>query len=114
MLFEEYIEKHDLNYTRYDEDKKTVKRTLDINKDVAEATNEIIAVFNNEFNFVKLNSSILINIAFKCFLKQLGYLKEEEILFYLKDKTLEVKLDISEELAERFDIIEISDDIKNI
>lgn len=107
MLFENYVKEHDLYY-KNNYDKETVKRTLELDKDVAEATNEIITVFNNEFSLIKLNSSILINIAFKCFLKQLSHLKEEEILFYLKEKALS-ESDYSEELLKRFELIEIKE-----
>ena len=69
--------------------RKKLKIQVSIKKELAEERNKIIAAFNNEFEGVKLNSSLLINIAMNCFIQQLENLNEDEAIFYLRKKTLE-------------------------
>lgn len=96
-LFKNYVHEHDLPYTKYNEDKLVVTRTLKLDKDVAETINKTIAVFNNEFGSLRrINSSDVVNIGLECFFKQLCILNEEEAIFYLKNKALK---EIEKELA---------------
>lgn len=76
-------------YVRYTEDRKTVERRIKFKRTLAEETNKIVAVFNNETEAFKLNQSILTNIGMNCFIKQLEKLSEEEVLAYLKAKAIE-------------------------
>ena len=76
-------------YVKYTEDRKKVMRRIDFKRDLAEETNKIVAVFNNETEAVKLNQTILTNIGMNCFLKHLEKLSEEEVLTYLKAKAIE-------------------------
>lgn len=76
-------------YVRYTEDRKAVTRRIKFKKNLAEETNKIVAVFNEESEAVKLNQTILTNIGMNCFLKQLEKLTEEEILEYLEAKAIE-------------------------
>ena len=76
-------------YVRYTEDRKTVERRIKFKRTLAEETNKIVAVFNNETEAVKLNQTILTNIGMNCFLKHLEKLSEEEVLAYLKAKAIE-------------------------
>ena len=73
----------------YTEDRKAVTRRITFKRLLAEETNKIVAVFNNESEVVKLNQSILTNIGLNCFLKQLENLTEEEVIEYLEKKALE-------------------------
>lgn len=82
MIFKEKSKK--VKYNQYSEDKKIVDRRINLKKDVAIESNKIIAVFNNENQAMKLNSSILFNIGMECFYKQLEKLSEEEMIAYLK------------------------------
>ena len=86
MLFEE--KKKSVKPVRYTEDRKTLSRRISFKRLLAEEINTVIAVFNNESEAVKLNNSILTNIAMNCFLKQLGQLTEEEAIEYLEKKAL--------------------------
>ena len=74
---------------RYTEDRNAVTRRITFKRKLAEETNKIVAVFNNESEAVKLNQTILTNIGMNCFLKQLEKLSEEEALEYLEAKALE-------------------------
>ena len=76
-------------YERYTEDRKTLERRIKFKKPLAEETNKIVAVFNNETEAVKLNQTILTNIGMNCFIKHLEKLSEEEVLAYLKAKAIE-------------------------
>lgn len=87
MVFEKKAEK--VFYEKYTDDRKKLKIQVSIKKELAEERNKIIAAFNNEFEGVKLNSSILINIAMNCFIQQLENLNEDEAIFYLRKKALE-------------------------
>ena len=76
-------------YVKYTEDRKTVERRIKFKRTLAEETNKIVAVFNNETEAVKLNQTILTNIGMNCFIKHLEKLSEEEVLAYLKAKAIE-------------------------
>lgn len=86
MIFEE--KKKSVNPIRYTEDRKTLSRWIEFKRVLAEDINTVIAVFNNESEAVKLNNSILVNIAMNCFIKQLEQLTEEKALEYLEKKAL--------------------------
>ena len=63
----------------------------------AEEINVLIDVFNKESEVVRINNSVLVNIAMNCFLKQLEKLPEEEALEYLnKDVLLHQDLGLEE------------------
>ena len=87
MVFEE--KSKEVASVKYTEDRKTLSRRIIFKKALAEETNKIIAVFNNESEVVKLNQTILTNIGMNCFLKQLENLSEEEALEFLEKKALE-------------------------
>lgn len=74
---------------RYTEDRKGVTRRILFKRAIAEETNKIVAVFNNESETVKLNQSTLTNIAINCFLNQLEKLSEAKQMEYLKTKAIE-------------------------
>ena len=88
MVFEN--KSKEINYVRYTEDRKELLRHIKIKRTIAEETNKIIAVFNNEFDVVKMDNSILYNVAMKCFMKQLEKLTEEESLEYLKKEAMKL------------------------
>ena len=87
MVFEE--KSKEVASVKYTEDRKTLSRRISFKKALAEETNKIIAVFNNESEVVKLNQTILTNIGMNCFLKQLEKLPEEEALIFLEKQALE-------------------------
>lgn len=87
MLFKE--KSNNIKFVKYTEDRKKVDRRITFKKDLAEETNKTIAVFNNENEVVKLNSTILVNIALNCFFKQLENLSEEKAIEYLERRALE-------------------------
>lgn len=84
MIFEE--KKKAVNPIRYTEDRKTLSRRISFKRLLAEDINTLIAVFNKESEVVRINNSVLVNIAMNCFLKQLEKLSEEEGLHYLEKK----------------------------
>ena len=86
MIFEE--KKQSVKPVRYTEDRKTLSRRISFKRLLAEDINTVIAVFNNESEVVKLNNSILVNIALNCFIRQLEQLPEEEAIEYLEKKAL--------------------------
>lgn len=86
MIFKE--KKQYVKPVRYTEDRKTLSRRISFKRLLAEEINTVIAVFNNESEAVKLNNSILVNIAMNCFIKQLEQLTEEEAIEYLERKAL--------------------------
>ena len=65
------------------------RRRINFKRALAEEINVLIAVFNNENEAVKLNNTIVVNVALNCFLKQLENIPEEEALAYLEKKALE-------------------------
>lgn len=86
MLLKEKAKK--VNFLTYSEDRKTIERRINFKKELAEEINTVIAVFNNESEVVKINNSILVNVAMNCFFKQLEGLTEEEIVEILEEKAL--------------------------
>lgn len=87
MVFETKAEK--VNYVRYTPDRKNLTRRISFKRPLAEETNKLIAVFNKESEIVKLNNSLLVAIAFKCFFNQLENLTEEDIIYFLETQALE-------------------------
>lgn len=83
MLFQEKSKK--INYVDYPSDKKTVERRIKIRTSIAEEINKIIAVYNHEdITLSKINTSILVNLAMKCFFKELNSLSEEEAIEFIR------------------------------
>ena len=78
-----------ISYVKYTEDRKSLERKLIFKRVLAEETNKIIAVFNNESEAIRLNQSILTNIGMNYFLEMLDELSEEEQLDFLQSKALE-------------------------
>ena len=78
----------EVNFLQYTEDRKIIERRIKFKKELAEATNIIIAVFNKESEVIKINNSILVNIAMNCLIKQLNKLSEDEIIQILEEKAL--------------------------
>lgn len=78
----------EVNFLQYKEDRKIIERRIKFKKELAEATNIIIAVFNKESEVIKINNSILVNIAMNCLIKQLNKLPEDEIIQILEEKAL--------------------------
>ena len=87
MIFQE--KRKEVNSIKYTEDRKTLGRRIGFKRPLAEEINVLIDVFNNESEVVRINNSVLVNIAMNCFLKQLEKLPEEEALEYLEKKALE-------------------------
>ena len=87
MIFQE--KRKEVNSIKYTEDRKTLGRRIGFKRALAEEINVLIDVFNNESEVVRINSSVVVNIAMNCFLKQLEKLPEEEALEYLEKKALE-------------------------
>ena len=78
----------EVNFLQYKEDRKIIERRIKFKKELAEATNIIIAVFNKESEVIKINNSILVNIAMNCLIKQLNKLPEDEIIQILEEKAV--------------------------
>lgn len=87
MIFQE--KRKEVSSIKYTEDRKTLGRRIGFKRALAEEINVLIDVFNNESEVVRINSSVVVNIAMNCFLKQLEKLPEEEALEYLEKKALE-------------------------
>ncbi len=87
MIFKE--KRKGVKAVRYTEDRKTLGRRIGFKRALAEEINVLIAVFNKENEAVKLNNTIVVNVALNCFLKQLEKISEEEALAYLEKKALE-------------------------
>lgn len=87
MIFKEKAKK--VNYVRYTPDRTNLTRRITFKRPLAEETNKLIAVFNKESEIVKLNNSLLVAIAFKCFFNQLETLKEEDVIYFLEKQALE-------------------------
>lgn len=87
MVFEK--KSKEIFSVRYTEDRKNISRRISLKRALAEETNKIVAVVNNESEAVKLNQSLLTNIGLNCFLKHLNKLTEEEQLKYLQSKAIE-------------------------
>lgn len=80
MVFEEKAKR--TSYTMYGGTRKTIEKRLNIDVSVAVEFNKIIAVYNSETKR-PINNSMLSNLAFECFIKQLEKLTEEKALNYL-------------------------------
>lgn len=87
MVFEK--KSKEIFYVRYTEDRKIISRKINLKRALAEETNKIVTVFNNESEAVKLNQSILTNIGLNCFLKHLNNFTEKEQMKYLQSKAIE-------------------------
>ena len=68
MLFEEI---ENIKFRKYTSDITEVRRHIDLKKETAEAVNKVIAVANKNNKGIKLNNTILFNLAIKNFLKNL-------------------------------------------
>ena len=86
MLFEEKAKQ--VKPVKYTEDRTSLSRRITFKRPLAEETNKVIAVFNNESEVVKLNNSTLVAISLNCFLKKLEKLPEDEAITYLEKKAL--------------------------
>jgi len=78
----------EVTFLTYTEDRRVIERRINFKRELAEEINVIIAVFNKESEVVKINNSILVNVAMNCFFKQLEHLTEEEIIEILEEKAL--------------------------
>lgn len=87
MIFQEKRKK--VNSIKYTEDRITLGRRIGFKRALAEEINVLIDVFNNESEVVRINTSVLVNMAMNCFLRQLEKLPEEKALEYLENKALE-------------------------
>lgn len=79
MIFENMT----LKYTTYEKNKKTIDRHIIFKTGVAEDLNKIVSAVNKETK-IKANSSIIIEIAFKYYLKHLETLTTKEAIQKLK------------------------------
>jgi len=86
MLFKE--KRTEITVLQYEESRKEVERKIKFKKALAEETNVVIAVFNNNSMFT-IHNSELVNIALNCLFKQLEKLTEEEAIEVLEAKFLE-------------------------
>lgn len=86
MLFEDFKE---IKYRKYSADTVEVSRHIEIKKAIAEEINKVIAVVNKENKGVKINNTILFNLAIKKYFKELAELPSEEAIKLLKTSALE-------------------------
>lgn len=86
MLFKE--KRTEVNVLQYEEQRREVERRIKFKKALAEETNVVIAVFNKESEAIRINNSILINVALNCLFRQLEDLSEEEAIAVLEEKVL--------------------------
>ena len=84
MLFEETKVK----FRKYTSDVEEVERHITLDKELAEETNKVIAVVNKGNKAVKLNSSILFNLAIKKYFEELAELPSEEVIALLRNGAL--------------------------
>lgn len=80
MLFEE----SEIKFRKYTSDVESVERHITLTKEVAEEVNKVIANVNEGNKAVKLNSTILFNLAIKSYLEELSELSSEEIIALLR------------------------------
>ena len=85
MLFKD--KRKEVKVLHYEEGRKEVEKRLKIRTALAEETNVVIAVFK-ENSVLKINNSILVNVALNCLFKQLEDLSEEEAIEVLESKVL--------------------------
>ena len=90
MLFEDF---KDIKYRKYSADTEEVSRHIELKKDTAEEINKVIAVANKDNKGIKLNNTILFNLAVKKYFKELAKLTSEEAIELLRTSALkEVEL----------------------
>ena len=85
MVFEEIT---GIKYRKYTSDVDTVERHITLTTEVAEELNKLIAVVNKGNKAVKLNSSILFNLAMKFYLNELKNMDSEEIISFLRKEAI--------------------------
>lgn len=76
------------NYLKYSDNEKTKHRHFNLKCEILENINELISVFNKENPNLKLNSSLLANIIFDKYFKDLEKLTDQEILKTIKQDVL--------------------------
>lgn len=84
MLFEE--KRKNITSVTYSDDRTEVERKIKFRKALAEETNVLLAVFK-KYSGLKINNSILVNVAINCLIQQLERLPEDEAI-----ETLEVEI----------------------
>ena len=90
MLFEEI---ENIKFRKYTSDITEVRRHIDLSKETAEAVNKVIAVANKNNKGIKLNNTILFNLAIKKLFEELEELPSEEAIAVLRKGALaEVEL----------------------
>lgn len=90
MLFEDF---KDIKYRKYSADTEEVSRHIELKKETAEEINKVIAVANKDNKGIKLNNTILFNLAVKKYFKELAKLTSEEAIELLRTSALkEVEL----------------------
>lgn len=85
MLFEKI---DNVKFRRYTSDVKEVTRHIDLKTELAEEVNKAIAVANKDNKGIKLNNTILFNLAIKKYLRELEELSEEEAIAVLRKGAL--------------------------
>lgn len=85
MLFEEI---ENIKFRKYTSDISEVERHITLSKETAEETNKVIAVVNKGNKAVKLNSTILFNLAIKKYFEELAELPSEEVITLLRKGAL--------------------------
>lgn len=86
MIFKE--PSNQINYLTYENNEKTKGRHLNIKCDVLESLNELIAVFNHNNKDLKINTTTLINIICRSYVKELENKTDTEILNDLKKQLI--------------------------
>ncbi|WP_407454354.1 hypothetical protein [Methanobrevibacter sp.] len=82
-----------IEYKKYSNEQKTVQRRIFFEKEVAEDVNKIIAIFNSEFNGIRINNSTFINIVLRDFFTYLKTLDENEAMEILKNNLIAYTLE---------------------
>lgn len=90
MIFEE--KSRDVNFRKYPNEQKVVNRKITFKKSVAENINLIISVFNNEEQALRLNNSILLNIAMEHYFQAINDIDEESAIKELRNKVLSYEI----------------------
>ena len=87
MIFEN--KSKGISYNTYP-NRKTMVRQIKLNTEIAEATNLVIEVFKKEDKNLKMNSSVIVEIAIKHYFRYLNSLKnEDEAIEQLKKDIIE-------------------------